>query len=177
VGITLGTGLGIGMVIEGRLYEGSHGNAGQIWNTPMDGTLRFLMDDRCGRTIERSYRSNAGRALSSVEIADLAEQGDEAAGNAFEAFGKAVGLAVAFIVNIVDPEVVVFGGSIARSFEHFIRPLAEVVDGVTQVGDTVRLERSALGDSAVLLGAARMFWERCERLPGERPPRCAATDC
>lgn len=107
----------------------------------------------------QSRHTAGGQALSGAEIAALADRGDERALEAFASFGRTLGAVISFLVNLLDPEVVVFGGSISRSFDHFRGPLAEVVGATTTQGGKVRLERSALGDSAALLGAAKLFWD------------------
>lgn len=156
-GITLGTGIGVGIVIGGRLYEGSHGYAGEIWNTPMEST--FLENSVCGAAIERHYERLSGRASGGSEIAGLADRGDEAAVGAFTEFGRSLGAVVAFLVNVLDPEVVVFGGAIASSFRHFRQPVAETLAATTTRGSDTRLEVSALGEVATLLGVANIFRE------------------
>ena len=168
-GITLGTGIGVGIVIGGRLYEGSHGYAGEIWNTPMEGS--FLEHLVCGAAIERHYQRLSGRTLGGAEIAGLADRGDEAARGAFAEFGRSLGAVVSFLVNLLDPEVAVFGGAIASSFRHFRQPVAETLAATTTRGSGTRLEASALGEAGTLLGAAKTFWEGRGRDPAHG---CAA---
>ncbi len=155
--ITLGTGMGIGLVIEGRLYEGSHGYAGETWTTPMEGT--FLEDLVCGGAIERHYEGLSGRHLSGVEVARLADDGEAHALGAFAEFGRSLGVAVSFIVNLLDPDAVVFGGAISRSARHFMPKVREALLTTTTTRDLARLEVSTLGETAALLGAARLLWE------------------
>jgi glucokinase len=155
--ITLGTGMGIGLVVEGRLYEGSHGYAGEIWTTPMEGT--FLEDLVCAGAIERHYEGLSGRRLSGVEVAGLADEGEAHALSAFTEFGRSVGVVVSFIVNLLDPDVVVFGGAISRSARHFMPGVREALLTTTTTRDRAQLEVSALGETAALLGAARLLWE------------------
>jgi len=155
--ITLGTGLGIGLVIEGRLYEGSHGYAGEIWTTPMEGT--FLENLVRAGAIERHYEGLSGRRLTGVEVAGLADDGEAHALSAFAEFGRSLGVVVSFIVNLLDPDVVVFGGAISRSARHFMPRVREALLTTTTTRDRARLEVSALGETAALLGAARLLWE------------------
>jgi len=158
-GLTLGTGIGLGIVIDGRIYSGSHGFAGEIWRTPTgDGCLE---DHVSGRAIERQYRSLSGMKRPCAQIADLAAAGDAAALAAFVEFGRWLGATVAFLVNALDPDVVVLGGAIALSFDLFRRPVEDALAKTTSPG-RARLERSSLGDSAALLGAAKLLWDRLE---------------
>jgi predicted NBD/HSP70 family sugar kinase len=154
-GITLGTGIGLGIVIDGRIYSGSHGFAGEIWATPVgDGCLE---DHLSARAIEESYRRLSARELAGAEIAELAAAGDPEPVAAFLEFGRWLGTVVAFVANALDPDVIVVGGSIARSFEVFRQPVMEAL-GTTTSPEAVRLECSSLGESAALLGAAKLLW-------------------
>lgn len=156
-GITLGTGIGLGIVIAGRVHSGGHGLAGEIWRTPAgDGHLE---DRVSGRAVEQCYSELSGRDLRGPEIAELAAAGDEMAASAFRELGRWLGMTVAFLVNALDPEVVVLGGSIAAAFDHFEAPVREALAETTSP-EAVRLERSQLGESAALFGAARMLWHR-----------------
>lgn len=157
-GITLGTGIGLGIVIGGRLHRGSHGYAGEVWSTPTGGGV--LEDHVSAGAIARSYQRLSGEEVTAEEVASRAAAGDAHAVGAFAEFGEALGAAVSFIANVLDPEVIVFGGSVSRSFELFREPLADVVASATTAGGRLRLERSALGDVAALLGAARLFRDR-----------------
>jgi glucokinase len=168
-GLTLGTGIGLGIVIGGHIHSGSHGFAGEIWRTPTvrDGCLE---DHVSGRAIEQHYRSLSGRELPGAGIADLATAGDTAALGAFLAFGRWLGATVAGLVNLLDPELVVLGGTIAKSYHLFRQPVEEALARTTSP-QRVRVERSHLGESAALLGAAKLLWDHLEtgeaRLPLE----------
>jgi glucokinase len=91
-----------------------------------------------------------------VEIAARAASGDAAAIGAFGTFGTALGKVIAFLLDTIDPEVMVLGGSIAKAFPHFRRAMEETLAAYSLISSRVRLEPSKLGDLAPLLGAARL---------------------
>ncbi|MDX9975575.1 MAG: ROK family protein [FCB group bacterium] len=151
-GITLGTGIGLGLVLDGRLYSGSHGAAGEIWRTPLpDG--RTVEECGSGSFLSQAFASRTALCLAGEEIARRAAQGDPDAHAAFDEYGRALGSVVAFVVNLVDPDVTVLGGSIARSFALFEQSLRTVLNNVR----APRVEASGLGESAALWGAAKLF--------------------
>lgn len=157
-GVTLGTGVGVGIVINGNIYHGSHGCAGELWKSPMgNGTVEDMVS---GGAIEKDYEKISGNRLGGREIAVLAEQGDPSAREVYARFGNALGNAICFLVNAMDPECVVFGGSVSNAFDFFHDTLAKRVLVGTVAGDRVRLEKSLLGEKAPLLGAARLFWDK-----------------
>lgn len=160
-GVTLGTGIGCGIVLEGRLHTGAHGLAGEIWKSPArdgtgDGTLE---DSTCGRSISAVYSRATGFQLEATEIARRAVSGDEAAKETFRQFGDALGRGIAFLVNALDPEAVVFGGSVSLAFPLFLPSMAEALRRHTVAGSEVALLPSALGDWAALLGAAHLAFD------------------
>jgi len=156
-GVTLGTGIGLGLVINGLLHTGSHGCAGEIWKTPYGSGI--LEDEVCGRAIVRNFEARSGRRLDGQAIAELARQKDFDAVEVFRGFGNSLGRVIALVVNLVDPEVVAFGGSVARSFDLFADPMREIVRTGTVAGSRTKLMVTELGEQAGLFGAARLYWE------------------
>lgn len=156
-GVTLGTGIGLGLVINGSLYTGSHGCAGEIWKTPYREGM--LEDEVCGKAIGNQYKELTGKSLDGDQIANLARQGDADAINTFRTFGISLGRVIAFIVNTLDPEVIAFGGSVAQSYDLFNLHVMDMVRVGTVAGTHVTLTKSKLGESAGILGAAKLFWE------------------
>ncbi len=157
-GLTLGTGLGVGLVLEGRLYQGSHGWAGEIWKSPWEGGR--LEDGVCGPALERAYTAQSGRQLDGAVLTKLAERGDACARDCFSEFGRRVGRVLAWIVNLIDPERVAIGGSLAAAFPLFRKPLLQALADGSVAGGRVRIQASRLGDRAALLGAAQLFRDR-----------------
>jgi len=151
--ITLGTGIGGGMVLDGRLRRGSHGVAGE-W-----GHMRVVPDGRlcaCGnrgcweqyasgtalaqtaREVARTSRAAAGRLLERVDgdpdqltgedVAALAADGDPLALELVTEVGQWLGQGIADLSAILDPEVVVIGGGVSKLGEMVLAPARERLD-------------------------------------------------
>jgi glucokinase len=164
--VTLGTGIGGGVVIDGQLRRGRFGFAGEIGHTPVDRSasgwpcacgLRGCVESYAGtRGLLRKYADLGGKAEEILPIAEAAHRGDKAACATFEAMGEALGIGLAGIQNTLDLDAIIFTGGISASFDliepalraslvryAFAPPLAQVP-----------LLTSELGDRAGLLGAA-----------------------
>lgn len=154
VGITLGTGIGLGVVADGWLLRGAHGRAGEIWRSPANleaAGMPFRNVEACvsGSALEDLYEFATGARLSGEQIARLADKDDLPARSAFERLGIALGNTLLWISDLLDPEVIVLGGTVVASFRHFEDAVATVL-GERKVSVVI----SELGDSAALYGAA-----------------------
>jgi predicted NBD/HSP70 family sugar kinase len=160
--ITLGTGIGGGIVIDGRLRRGRHGFAGEIGHTPIDRSeagwpcacgLRGCVESYAGtRGLLRKYAELGGTADEVRPIAEAARQGNSAARETFAAMGQALGIGLAALQNTLDLDAIVFTGGISPSFDLvksslrasltknvFGPPLAEVPLLVSELGDRTGL--------------------------------------
>ena len=155
--LTLGTGLGCAIVLGGRIFDGPGGAAAEIWCSPYMGEI---VEERVsGRGLARSYAELSGGSAAGPEIARRAEAGDARALEAFREFGCNLAVPAAYLCNIVDPDVLVLGGSIAKCFDLFIDALmAEADKYINEINRRrLRIVRSALGgDEAGVLGAAAL---------------------
>lgn len=156
-GITAGTGLGLGLILDGRLHRGSHGCAGEIWKTPLNGEC--MEDQACGAFIEAEFARHSGRECAGAEIHRLALANDPAALAAYAAFGRNLGQIAAFLINTLDPDRIAVGGAVAQAFPLFSGPLEETVRDWALGLAPVPVVPAELGDQAALLGAARLFWD------------------
>ena len=150
VGLCLGTGFGAGIVLNHQLYMGHNccaGEAGSI--SYLEGTI----DDYCSGQFFKEHYNQCGR-----DLAEQAEQGDIMAQQAFNEFGKHLAEAISNLLFIIDPQVIVIGGSVAHSFDLFIDALWERLKSFPyrRVIENLNIEKSTSSDSA-LLGAAHLY--------------------
>lgn len=168
--VAVGTGVGAAVVLDGRPLRGAHHVAGELGHMPVPGAE--LLRCPCGRTghleaigagpaIHRRYVALGGDAASpdTRDVVARAGAGDELAAAVVRDAARAVGRAIAGVVTVLDPEVVVVGGGLAGAGDLWWSALegalrAEVVDVLAGLP----LRRAALGNEAAIVGAARGAW-------------------
>jgi glucokinase len=117
VGIIIGTGLGSGVIIDGKLYTGTNGGAGEIGHAPYKGED---YEHYCsGRFFQREY------GLDSAEIQRRAESGDARAAEMLATFGDAFGDAIMAVLYAYDPEIIVLGGGVSAAYPFFEKRMRE----------------------------------------------------
>lgn len=160
--LTLGTGVGGAIICDGRLLKGNLGRAGHLGHLSLDpggapditntpGSLEDLVGDH---TVNQR---SEGRFDSTESLVKAHQAGDEFATRVWLRSIQALAAGLTSIVNAVDPEVVVFGGGIAKSGAALFDPLHRFMDRFEwrPTGTRVRIVPAALGDRAGALGAAR----------------------
>ena len=177
--VTLSTGLGLGVVVNGEVYSGAHGTAAELGHLSVDwdgptctcGKRGCVMAYASGIGISRmAYeavdRGDApllatllppGRQRIAAEIvADAAARGAAAAGKILKRAGCYAGLALAAAVQILDPELLVIGGGLTRLGAVLLDPALATMRELVQeqMVDSVRVEMSRLGEEIGVLGAA-----------------------
>lgn len=167
--VTLGTGIGGGLVIGQQLYPGSNGFAAEIGHNNVDSTLEAPLC-ACGqrgcieafagtRALLRRFAELGGGAVNEVlPISVSARRGEEAGKKTFEMMGRALGKGLGTIQNVLDLNAIVFSGGISASFdlieEHIRAGLRETVFG--RPAGEVPLLVSELGERAGVIGAAHL---------------------
>jgi len=145
---TLGTGVGSGFAVDGRMVTEGKGvpPGGEIWNVPYEGGI---VEDRIStRALQKAYKERKGQEREVASIAHYAGGGEPEATAVFEEFGKTLGIAIKSLLSDFAPDVVVLGGGISRSASLFIdRVKAELKDTAIEV------RIAMLGDNAPLAGA------------------------
>lgn len=156
-GITLGTGYGHGFVWDGKILSGAHGTATEYGLAPYnEATFEYYAS---GPALERHYASISGEQKSGIEIFELAGSGDANALAAWSLLGRSVGHSLVYVTHLLDPGVIVVGGSLAAGFDYFIKSLREAVDAhlfPNQQGN-MKIVPAELGDAAPVIGAAQLI--------------------
>jgi glucokinase len=155
VGVTLGTGFGCGIVIEGKILTGVTDNAGEVAYCPVSGgTFDQMLS---GSGVQRFYTRITGKeAPPAKEIGEMAERGDADALQTWCYYGAAVGTALGTISAILDPSIVVLGGSVARRLPLFRQPLETKLRSILAPPAAEKIEVAAaeLDSTAGVAGAA-----------------------
>ncbi|MDO6445485.1 ROK family protein [Colwellia sp. 1_MG-2023] len=150
VGICLGTGFGTGYILNKQLYAGQNCCAGEVGGISyLDGTI----DDYCsGQFFTDHYQ------MTGAELAQLAEQNEVKAIKAFEEFGEHLAQAISMILFVLNPQVIVLGGSVAKSYHLFIDALWRALAKFPyqRVINNLTIVKSDL-ENAALLGAAHLY--------------------
>jgi len=165
IGVTLGTGVGGGLIIEGKPYRGYDGNAGEIGHVCVEpdgvqcgcGSRGCVEQYSSGTAIVREA-IDAGLAVKNAkEVYDLAVSGDEKARRVFESAGRYLGIALSGLVNVLNPEAIVLGGGVAASWDFLIEPVRREIASRCYEATARRIKicRAMLGEDAGILGAAR----------------------
>ena len=174
-GVIIGTGTGAGITVRGRLLTGPNGIAGEWGHNPLPwasgdenpGPLCYCGKRGCVETflsgpgLARDHEQRSIRRVTAIEIAALAESGDAAANETMGCYEHRMARALAAVINVLDPDVVVLGGglsNIPRLYENVPRLWASWVfsAGVVDTPRT-RLVRAAHGDASGVRGAAWLW--------------------
>lgn len=160
--LTLGTGVGGAVIVDGRLLEGSIGRAGHLGHISLDvdgspdicRTPGSLEDAVAECTLPERSR---GRFRSTAELVAAVDAGDAGAERIWSRAIRKLACGVASLINVVDPEVVVLGGGIANAGETLFGPLRRELDAVEwrPLGNAVPIVPAQLGPLAGAIGAAR----------------------
>lgn len=166
VGLTLGTGVGGAILLDGRLWSGIHGFAGEAGHMILlaDGPLCTCGSHGCvealvgTRGILDRYRRLAPEqpeAKTPREISERARAGETAAIDTLEETGRFLGLALMSLAHLLDPETFVIGGGVASAGDLILEPArAALRASPLQPGMTPPVVRAELGNSAGWIGAA-----------------------
>jgi glucokinase len=199
--LTIGTGVGGGLVLDGRIYRGATGGAGELGHTlvgmdlsgpvpaggefPQPGSLEAVaaghaLDELVQGFADEHPESALGRRhaddeeLTGVEAVEAAEDGDTDAARLIELWGERVGIGIANVINIFDPKEVVIGGGAARSGDLLLEPARRTAAAyvLPGLGTATTIRVARHGVQAGVLGAALLAVHELSR--GDSPPSAKA---
>jgi glucokinase len=180
--LAVGTGIGAGILVDGRLLRGHAELAGSVgWMAVRDRYLPQYRKTGCleshaaGPGIAHAARRLLKRDISAPEVARLAAKGDRRAEQILERAGFYLGLALANLVSTLNPEMIVLGGGVAEAGDAVLKTAKETMMRWAQpiAVRQVRVVRSRLGDMATLLGVAKLALD-ATRSPGSTAFETAA---
>lgn len=173
--IKVGTGIGAGLLIGGRIYRGSTGSAGEIGHLTMDndgpmctcgnrGCLEALsgghaIAKQAAAAIKKGKRTqladNGTEPITAKYVASVAQHGDLVAQQIMAEAGEHLGVAIAGLVNIFNPDIIVVGGGVAQIGDLFLEPVRKTVAkrSLPAAANNVRITTAVLGRRASSLGA------------------------
>ncbi|MBZ9750528.1 ROK family protein [Deinococcus sp. HMF7620] len=160
--VTVSTGIGSGIVLNGRIWRGRHGIAGEIGHVTalpggpvsgagLDGALEAVAS---GTAIARDASYALNRDVTTAEAFGLAQQGHPGARRVVSQAMRHIGIALADLQKTIDPEVFVLGGGVASVGDYFFHGVQAAADEYAQGFAPVTIRRAQLGGNAGVIGAA-----------------------
>ena len=165
--VKVATGIGAGIISGGRLQRGAQGSAGDMGHVQVPyshdsprppGDERDLEAIASGTAIAQTLRRDGIDATGSADVVRLVRAGNQAAIDATRQAGREVGEVLSTVVNMLNPSIIVIGGSIARAGEHLLAGIREVVyrRSIPLATQHLGIVQSEAGERAGVLGAAIM---------------------
>jgi len=181
--ITVGTGIGSGIVINGKVVRGATNAAGELGHIKLQmnggpicgcgdtGCLEAFASGPAIVAMAQEYikggKSTKFREMAAVEggeitpymVAKAAEEGDPVAKRIFEIVGEYIGIGLTSVINLLNPERVIIGGGVAESGELLLGPIRKTVKERAMVvaGNAVEIVPAQLGNSAGVIGASMLI--------------------
>ena len=178
--ITVGTGIGSGLIVNGKLVRGASNAAGELGHIKLQmegGPLCGCGDHGCleafasGPSIvamaeeyvrggkSTKYRELAKNEITPYYVCEAAKQGDVVAKKIFEIIGNYIGIGLASVVNLLNPEKIVIGGGVADAGEFLFGPIKETLKkrSMPIQGAAVQVVHAELGNTAGVIGASLLI--------------------
>ena len=159
-GLTLGSGLGVGVVIEGRVFTGSHGMGAEYGISPVKWGV--WEDEISIEGIEKLSIIEFSKVKSPKELYKMAEDGNVKAQKIWQEFGHKLGLVSSHLVNLLDPAVITLGGGISKAVPFFIGSMEAVLSESSPsfIYHSIKIKASKDQLNSTHLGAAMFIKQK-----------------
>ena len=167
--LTLGTGVGGGLILGGKPYRGSVGAGGELGHVVIVhdglpcscGGLGHLESYVSGTAADEVAREVFGPAADAHRLVRLGNEGDPQALELLTEIGRKLGSGLGSLINTFDPELIVIGGGFAAAGELILGPAREVMEreALEPIRESFRIVRAELGTAAGMIGAAMVAFE------------------
>jgi fructokinase len=162
-GIIMGTGVGGGIVMDGKVWNGHHGIAGEWGHNFLDtsggpcycGKTGCVETVLAGPALEKYYTQLSGKPLKLKDI-DANRNNDKAAGATIQRLHHYFGKALSVVTNLLDPDIIVVGGGVGNIDSIYTEGLESLKQFIFNDGVDVKVVKPKLGDSAGVFGAAAL---------------------
>jgi predicted NBD/HSP70 family sugar kinase len=174
--LSVGRGIGLGIVVDRSLYRGAHGAGGEFGHMIVEpggpkcecgrfGCLEAMVGEGA---LRRRVAERKGHEVSRDELQLLVELGDPATLEVIDSAGRKLGLAVANVVTLLNPELLIIGGEGTSLGPRFLDPIVSAVRDQTfaDLGREVEIKVQSWGDEAWAVGAATLVLRESFNLPG-----------
>jgi predicted NBD/HSP70 family sugar kinase len=171
--VRLSAGVGLGLILGGEPYRGTCGIAGELGHMRAvdDGLICRCGNRGCLETVASAtavaglLEASRGEPVSVQRLLELVHSGDRGAQRAVADAGAAVGVAIADVVNVLNPELVVIGGELAGAGDVLLDPLRRIIEdrAIAPAVDAVRVTVAGLGERSEVLGAAALLLAQAPR--------------
>jgi len=187
--VTVGTGIGAGIVVDGKIYHGNLGSAGELGHMVIDkngplcycgkhGCLETLSSDRFiieeakkaliqGKKtlIRRLLGDNDLGRLSASTVLQAAHKEDPVAKNIFKQAGENLGIGISNLISIVDPEAILIGGKGTEAKDLILSPMRKAIKENSPLRRNIKILFPELGEDGWVIGAAELVLKEIFRLP------------
>jgi glucokinase len=162
--ITVSTGVGGALILDKKIINGAHSQAGEIYNMIINeddyshvGLNRGGLEGQCsGVNIARIASEAYGKTVTTKEVFDLYERNDEKANNVIEKWIDNISIGISNIITVVDPEAIVIGGAVLIYNNYLLPKIVECVKTKVANPAMVDIRIAQIGDNAGLIGAAML---------------------
>ena len=154
VGVTIGTGLGFGLIINGQLFRGANGFAMEYGLSPFK--WGECEKNVCIKAIKDKSRELYGEEIRPVILEEYYKSNDKKAIKIYDEFGSNLGIVLSHVINMLDPDVISLGGGLSKAFDCFKQSMFEAIKKNVPAfsNRNIMINQSKYGEKSSMLGAS-----------------------